>query len=156
VKNTEDLQKAKEYAFLLLKFRLRTEKELADRLKKKKFSEALIKETIEFLKEKKFINDKQFAKLWIESRLKKSLGLRRIKNELRIKGIGKEIIDNSLTEAQEGYSEDETIQDIVRRKIEQLKGIEPQKAKQRIYAYLVRRGFSSQAIAEAVSRIVAQ
>ena len=54
-------QAAKEYAFLLLKFRLRSEKELAQRLRQKKFSETIIQDTLTFLKDKQFIDDQIFA-----------------------------------------------------------------------------------------------
>ncbi len=79
---------------MLLKFRLRSEKEIRLRLKKKKFDSKIIDETAAFLKDKDFINDNNFAHLWLESRLKRPLGLRRIKEELRQKGIAREIIDS--------------------------------------------------------------
>ncbi|MDD5166937.1 MAG: RecX family transcriptional regulator, partial [Candidatus Omnitrophica bacterium] len=67
-KKTETLQKARAYAFLLLKYRLRSEKELGERLEGKKFDEATVKETLAFLKENDFIDDKVFARAWIDSR----------------------------------------------------------------------------------------
>ena len=96
--------KAREYCFLLLKFRLRSEKELALKLKKKKFSPQTIKDTVEFLKLKRFIGDEEFARMWIASRIKKKLGLRRMRQELVLKGIGKEIIDREIEEAEQSYS----------------------------------------------------
>ena len=74
----DQLQKAKNYAFLLLKFRPRSEKEISERLKRKKFDTAVIRETILFLKEKSFVDDSYFAKVWLESRIKRPLGLRKL------------------------------------------------------------------------------
>lgn len=144
------LEKAKEYCFLLLKFRLRSEKEICQRLKQKNFNEAVIKGALDFLKEYRFIDDALFAKTWIESRLKKPLGIRKIKEELKIKGIDKEIIEDALGQIQPGYSEEEVVSRLTRDRLKKPKGIEPQKAKRRVFAYLLRRGFSPDIVMDVV------
>lgn len=146
------LQKARNYAFLLLKFRPRSEKELYQRLKKKKIDEAIIKETLSFLKDKNFIDDNYFAKAWIESRLKKPFGLRRIKEELRFKGIDKEIISRTIEELSVNYSEEEAVLKVAKAKLDKLKGIAPDKAKRRVFDYLLRRGFSADIIIEVINQ----
>lgn len=146
-------QKARQYAFLLLKFRLRSEDEIRQRLKKKKFSPEIIEGTVYFLKERKFLDDCFFARAWIGSRLKKPLGIRRLKEELRIKGVNKDIIESSIEEARDNYSEEDVVAKIVRDKWSKAKGSDPLKAKRRIYSYLLRRGFSPQVIMESLERI---
>jgi regulatory protein len=150
--NRDSFEKAKNYAFLLLKFRLRSEKELFWRLERKKFDAATIKRVLEFLKEKDFINDKDFAKSWSESRLKRVWGLRKIKEELKVKGIAQDTIDNQIAEIKKSYCEKEIVSEIIEKRLKKLKGIEPQKAQRRIYAYLLRRGFSPEVIIEALNR----
>ena len=145
------LQKAKNYAFLLLKFRPRSEKEIYERLKKKKFNAQIIKGALFFLKDKGFIDDKYFAKAWIESRIKKPLGFRKLKSELRIKGIDEEIIDFQINEIKENYPEADIVARIAKEKFEKTKGIVPQKAKRRIYGYLLRRGFSPEVVIDALT-----
>lgn len=152
-KNKDSLQKAKDYAFLLLKFRLRSEKEIYGRLRKKKFEEKVIKETLAFLKDKRFIDDNYFAKVWIESRIKKPLGLRRLKQELKIKGIDKEIIDSQIEQIKKDYSEEDIVTEIAKRRLQKLKGIEPRKAKRRILGYLLRRGFSPDIVMDVISQL---
>jgi regulatory protein len=152
--SAEIFEKAKSYAFLLLKFRLRTEQELAGRMKQKKFPPEVISRTIDFLKEKKFIDDGTFTRAWIDSRLKQSMGLRRVKNELKLKGVPGALIDQSIAQVKESYSEDEIVADIIRRKIGSLKGLDPLKAKQRIYAFLIRRGFSVDVIVDNLNQIL--
>jgi regulatory protein len=147
-------EKAKRYAFLLLKFRFRTEHELAGRMKQKKFPPEVVGRTIDFLKEKKFIDDEIFTRAWIDSRLKRSMGLRRVKNELKLKGVAGALIDRSIAQVKELYSEDEIVADIIRRKIGSMKDIDPLKAKQRIYAFLIRRGFSADVIADNLNQIL--
>jgi len=145
--------KAKQYSFLLLKFRLRSEKELEERLKGKKFGLDIIRQTIAFLKEKKFLDDHIFARSWIESRLKKPLGLARLRQELKLKGIDSKIIEAQLEEAKKDYSEEETVLRLAKERLGKLKGIDAQKAKQRVYGYLLRRGFSGRAIIEAIEQL---
>ena len=147
------LQKAKNYAFLLLKFRLRSEREIRQRLEKKKFNPEIIEEALVFLKEKKFIDDNYFAKAWIESRIKKPLGIRRLKTELRIKGIDKAIIDTKINETKKRYFEEDVVREIAADRLNKLKDIDPQKAKRRVYAYLLRRGFSPEVVIDVISQL---
>jgi regulatory protein len=149
----ESFEKAKNYSFLLLKFRPRSEYEIRERLKRKKFDEPVIKAVLAFLKEKKFIDDEAFTRAWVDFRLKKSLGLRRITQELRLKGIDKDTAAQVLEEAKERYSEPEAIAAVGREKLERLKGIEPQKARRRLYAFLMRRGFSPGAIIDFLEQV---
>jgi regulatory protein len=146
-------EKAKQYAFLLLKFRLRSKKEIYQRLKKKKFDLQTIEKTISFLKDKGFIDDDYFAKAWIESRLKKPLGLKRLKQELKLKGIDNQIIERQIQQIKKNYSEEDVVLEIACKKMEKLKGVEPQKAKRRLFSYLLRRGFSSDIVMDVLNQL---
>lgn len=146
------LEKAKNYCFLLLKFRLRSEKELYQRLKKKKFDEVIIERILIFLKDKGFIDDNYFAGAWIESRIKKPLGLRRLRQELSIKGIDKQTIDMQLEKIKNNYSEETVVSQVIEGQLKKIKGIDPQKARRRIYGYLLRRGFSPDVVIDVLNR----
>jgi regulatory protein len=132
---------------------LRSQKEIEERLKRKGFEEKLIKETVGFLKEKHFIDDEIFAKNWIEWRLRNSLGIRKIRQELRAKGVPQAVIDNKVQEIGPGFPEEEIVSTIARERFIKLKDIEPNSAKRRIYAYLLRRGFSPDTVIEAINRL---
>lgn len=146
------LEKAKNYCFLLLKFRLRSEKELYQRLKKKKFDEVIIERILIFLKDKGFIDDNYFTSAWIESRIKKPLGLRRLRQELSIKGIDKQTIDMQLEKIKNNYSEETVVSQVIEGQLKKIKGIDPQKARRRIYGYLLRRGFSPDVVIDVLNR----
>jgi regulatory protein len=146
-------EKARAYAFLLLKFRLRSEDELKVRLKQKGFSEELAAGTVSFLKDKEFIDDRVFAKAWVSSRLKRPLGLRKIKQELAQKGIAKEIISEALAQANEQYSESQIVSQLAQQRFSKLKAIEPLKARARVYGYLMRRGFSPDIVSEVIRTV---
>jgi len=146
-------EKARAYAFLLLKFRLRSEAELIVRLKQKGFSDNLAQDTVDFLKDKEFIDDRLFARSWVASRLKRPFGIRRIKQELLGKGLDKQIIEDSLEQAKKGYSETQTVSQLARQRFARLAGIDPQKAKARVYGYLLRRGFSPDIVSETIKQL---
>ncbi len=146
----------KEYAFFLLKFRLRSEKELYERLKKKKFPEGEIKKVIAFLKDKKFIDDRAFVKAWVNSRLRQLVGLKRIRQELRQKGIAKEAIEDKLSEVKSDYSESEIVVNLATDRLRKLKDVDPQKAKSRVYGYLIRRGFSPDIVIDTLNKLCKQ
>lgn len=152
-KDIDLLEKAKNYAFLLLKFRLRSEKEVYQRLKNKKFSQEIIHQTLSFLKDKHFIDDNIFAKTWAESRLRRNIGLRRLRKELKLKGIDNEIIENQIEQIKADYPEQDLVTKIARERLNKLKNIEPQKAKRRLYEYLLRRGFSPDIVMDVVQQL---
>jgi len=146
-------EKARDYAFFLLKFRLRSENEIYSRLKKKKFDDEVIAKTLSFLKEKKFIDDRLFAERWAEYRIKKPFGLRRIKEELKLKGIAKNIIEDQLSEIKQDYSEEEIVAKIAEEKFPKMEGLDAQKAKKRLCGYLVRRGFSPEIVWDVINNL---
>lgn len=152
-RKADPLQKAKNYAFLLLKFRPRSEKEIGERLKRKKFDPEVIREAIIFLKENGFVDDSYFAKVWLESRIKRPLGLKKLRGELRQKGVDKEIIDSQIEEISKGYCEEDVILKLAKDRLNKLKGIEPQKKKNRLYAYLMRRGFSPEQVIDVLNQL---
>jgi regulatory protein len=146
-------EKARAYAFLLLKFRLRSENELLVRLKQKGFSEELSQDTVNFLKDKEFVNDRVFARGWVASRLRRPLGLSKIRQELIQKGLDKEIIDSALSQVKEFYNESQIVSQLAQKRFSKIKGIEPVKAKARVYAYLIRRGFAVDIVGEVVKKL---
>jgi regulatory protein len=152
-KHQDALEKARNYAFLLLKFRLRSEKELIQRLKKKKFQDQIIHKVIASLKQTKLIDDAAFSRTWINAKLKKPLGLRRIRGELRAKGIDNQIIEAQIQEIKKDYSEEDIVLDLAKHRFTQLRNVDPLRAKRRVFAYLVRRGFSVETASEALRRM---
>jgi len=151
--NPDILTKAKKYAFLLLKSRPRSEKELRERLEIKKIDSTIIKEVIGLLKAGKLIDDAQFAKLWIAQRLEKPFGLGKIQEELKLKGIREAIIEKQLNEIRQGYSEEEVVLETAKEKLAKDSGQDLLKAKRKIYSYLLRNGFSEDKVRECMDKL---
>ena len=145
--------KARQSAFRLLKFRLRSVDEIRQRLKKKKIPADIIEQTIRFLKEKEFIDDGIFAKLWLQSRLRRQMGFKRIIRELKEKGINPDIIEEITRETRKDYSEEKIVSDLARERLRKLKNVDRGKAKQRLYGWLLRRGFSPEVVFDVVNKI---
>lgn len=140
------LSKAKAVVHRLFKFRLRSENEIRSKLREKGFTPEIVGETIAFFIKCEMIDDAIFAKAWIGSRLNKPMGLRRIKQELKEKGIADEIIASELGKAKADYDESEAVSKVIKRRARTYQGLDPLKAKRRMEGYLIRRGFSTETI----------
>ncbi|MBI5415378.1 MAG: regulatory protein RecX [Candidatus Omnitrophica bacterium] len=151
VKDT--VTEAKNYIYRLLKIRFRSEKEVRDKLRQKGFSEPTADEAVDYFKGIGLVNDRQFTQKWISWRLAKPFGLKRIKLELKEKGITPELIEEQFAEAQSDYSEEAIVARLAQRQAVKHRGVPREKAKQRVYGYLMRRGFNPAAVFKAVKDI---
>ena len=156
-----DLSAGRNYAWRLIKFRPRSEKELRDKLKSKSFDSALIEELIACFKEHGYIDDREFALFWIEGRLSKPLGFKAIQRELELKGISGELIQELISLKKKDVDEAVLARELAQRRLNILTGIsklkkskEPlEKIKPKLYGYLARRGFPSETINEAIDQL---
>jgi len=151
--NKEIILQARARAFLLLKYRQRSEQEISERLKKKNFPQEVIQETLAFLRGKKFVDDNIFARVWIRERLAKAIGPVRLAQELKLKGIARQVIEDNLKDARETYSELDTVRELAVRRFSRLKNLDPQSAKRRIYEFLLRRGFSAEIVVDVLNQL---
>jgi len=132
-------------------YRSRSEKEIIDRLKKKKIDGKMISEIMAKLQEWKFIDDIAFAKQWIESRVvNRHKSIRLVRLELLKKGIKKEIID-SLFENFSKESDVISIEAIIRKKIKRL-NIQDRNDLQKLSRYLLGKGFDWETVKEAINK----
>src|ERR1035437_4761786 len=98
----DDFEKFYKAAIRYLSFRTRSEKELSDYLTKKKCDELTSKRILDSLKRDKFLNDEEFARMWIRERtLINPKAIRVIKMELKQKGISKEVIEEAFENAED-------------------------------------------------------
>ncbi len=148
----DEIEKAKAYAYNLLRVQPRSEKELSFRLKKKGFSESTSKETVFLFKKNGLLNDLKFARAWVDSRLKSNpKGDIVLRYELAAKGISGKIIDKVLSENPE--CEEVIAKRLAEDRIKALIGLPKLKAKKRLYDYLARRGFKCDIIEDVVERL---
>lgn len=135
--------KAKASVDRQLKIRLRSEKEIRTKLLEKRFSAPVIDETVRYFKTLDLIDDRRFARAWIQSRLKKPFGIKRIRLELRDKGIDADIIADELGRATADYPQEEVLLQLARRRYQKYLRLPAEKRKRRLLEYLARRGFDT-------------
>ena len=95
----EDFDKALSYSYLLLKYRLRSEKEIFVRLTQKGYSPKVTKKVVKNLKERNYINDVFFAQEFTVYGLEKGWGKKKIEFQLQRLGVSCEISGRFLAEA---------------------------------------------------------
>lgn len=149
----ESFCKARNIVFRLLKFRFHSEEEVRKKLTAKNLPDSVIKQTIQYFKDLGLIDDRRFAQQWISSRLKKPFGINRIRLELKKKGIDSLIIQETLKEATKHYEESEVVTTLARYWASKYKNIAPEKIRQRVYGYLLRRGFNINTIIQVIKSI---
>ena len=151
----EDFEKFYNSSLRFLSYRPRSEKEVREKLKSKKAPSEIIKEIVTKLKEKKFINDEEFAKLWIESRLKfKPRSVHLIKLELKQKGISDEIIESGIKNQELGAESDlEQAKKLVEKKMTRIRnkfGMTREEIYQKLGRYLASKGFGWDTIKKSI------
>lgn len=148
-KEGDNYQKCMDKAFRFLSFRMRSEKEMRDKLAEK-FDEATVKKAIKRLKELKFIDDVVFAKSWVESR-RIGRGKKALAFELGRKGIAKNIIDDAIADLSQD-DEFELALELVKKK-SKYKNLDRNEAYQKVGGFLSRRGYSYDVIKKVIQEI---
>ncbi len=98
----DELRCAYNKSISYLGYRSRSRKEVAVYLERKGFSTEVIEKTLEKLESYRFVNDDDFARLWVRNRkYGKLMGRRIINQELIHKGVDREIIEDALKEITE-------------------------------------------------------
>lgn len=93
----EEQSKGNHYAINLISYRMRSEKEVIDKMRIKNYEFNIIDNTIQFLYENNLLNDLNFSLMFLRD--KTSLNrhsLKRIKYDLKNKGVSNEIINNAI------------------------------------------------------------
>ena len=125
-------------ALFFLKFRPRTRMEIFRYLTGKQFSTAAVASAITRLEANGYIDDREFARLWIENRLRfKPRGRYALRAELREKGVP----DSIIAESTECVDEVQAAWDAVLPRLNRLKKMEKPEFKKKLYDFLIRRGF---------------
>ena len=140
-----------------LSTRMRTEKEIRDKLATKEIRPDIIDETIESLKRSRLVDDRLFAEMFVNDRLRfRPRGRALLQRELRFKGVNgdtaAEVVDAVLNEG----SEQELAAEMARLYSERHSGLERDVLRRRLVGWLQRRGFPSSAVYAALRRTFEQ
>lgn len=142
-------------ALRFLSYRPRSEKEVREKLKTKKVEPLIIEKIIAKLIDKKFINDEEFAKGWVESRLRfKPRSLRLIKIELKQKGIDIETIDKMINDEGLMINDLENAKKLAEKKLERFKNLSREEIYQKLGRYLASKGFNWDTIKKTIDEVL--
>ena len=147
--STDTYVKCLDAALRLLRYRPRSEAEIRTRLSRKFTTEA-IEGVIFQLRARQLIDDVTFATFWREQRDSFSPRSRQLlKVELRHKGVDPDIIDDVL----DGINDDENAYRAAQRRIPTLGKEDYETFRQKMGAFLRRRGFSYDVVKRTTERL---
>ena len=110
-----------------------------------------IEETLQRLKKHHYLDDMEYAGLFIESKLKRHpQSIKLLKWNLRKKGLDSDTIERSLNE--ENINEAEMARLAAQKKQKSLARLPMAKQKEKLYRFLLSRGFSSSVIFQVANK----
>jgi regulatory protein len=146
----EEFESAYDRALTFLEQRPRSQAEVRRKLAGKKIAPETIERVIARLTAAGLLNDREFVQLWIESRenFKPRAG-QALRMELRQKGVSPALIDEAVKELDEGES---AYRAAVTR-APRYHNLERKEFRDKLSAFLLRRGFSYEVVKETVERV---
>lgn len=142
-------------AVLLLSYRARSIFEIRDKLNKAGFSSPVINETIDELNRLGYLDDGAFAQAWTKSRMNSKLyGPRRIKQELKLKGVPDEVISETLEENNSSEDEYERARELAESKLSSYSDLDKEASFRRLSQFLLRRGYSPSIVYEVCKAVL--
>lgn len=131
-------------AVTLLGKNLKTKSQMRKYLTEKGYSPQIVNYVLEKLAEYNYINDENYAKIYVRS-VKNKYGKIKIKTELKLKGVSEKIIDDVLLEFE---SEEDVILTLATK---YLKGKEPTYENlSKLYRFLLSKGFEYDEVSRCV------
>ncbi|HJD28840.1 MAG TPA: recombination regulator RecX [Candidatus Blautia avicola] len=135
------IKRAKLRTLRLLEQGDRTKKGLENKLEQNGYPPEAVEEAIAYAESFHYIDDKRYAVNYIQNQ-RGCKGRARIMMELRNKGVSQEDIDFAFQETEEGADTRERIRELIRKK-RKSQGTMEEKERQKLYGFLMRRGFAS-------------
>jgi regulatory protein len=144
----DQFPRARDYGYLLLSHRDRTEREMRERLERKGFAAETVREVLDFFKRNGLVDDGRFARAWVSDALRnRPMGRMRLLHELRRRRVGDRDAELAVEEAFSADAvralelEGELARRAADKKIKSLSSVAPETARERLYRHLRNRGF---------------
>lgn len=144
-------EEVKEKMLRLLEFRSHSEEELRQKLRRLHAPEEYIEEALDFCRNYGFVNDERYALAKAKDLMRlKKYGLRRIRAELRSKGIADEYIEEAVAQ----LDNDEALSELSRLVERKLAGDYSVKSLNRCLRYFLYRGYELRDIRACIDETV--
>ncbi|MCZ6776211.1 MAG: RecX family transcriptional regulator [Ignavibacteria bacterium] len=156
---TEELLNAKRAALRFLSYRLRTVREVRDKLRENEFGDDVISKTVYDLEQSGLLNDKEFAQTYIRDTFAiRPSGKYLLKRRLLLLGLDKSLVDEALDESLENESQEIAALEAARKFIKKANALQrrkdPLKIRNRLVNFLSRRGFTWDMITKTVKEVL--
>ncbi|MCD7819657.1 MAG: regulatory protein RecX [Lachnospiraceae bacterium] len=136
-------KRARLRALHLLEKMDRTEYQLREKLRLSAYPEEIIEDAVSYVKRCHYIDDLRYARNYVESHISEK-SIRQLENEMYTKGIPRELISQVLSESELPDEEAQIRKLLAKKHYDPL--CSDQKERQKIYAFLMRRGYNMSAI----------
>jgi regulatory protein len=135
----DEIERAYERALNFLSYRPRSEAETRRNLREKNLDEDVIEAVLERLTRAGLLNDREFARYWVDNRVQfKPRGARALRQELWEKGVP----DAIITEVIESVNEEDIARRVAEDGARRMAHLQPDDFCRKLNAYMARRGFS--------------
>jgi regulatory protein len=142
---SDAVERAKQLSFRFLSYRPRSTSEIRRYLFKKEFDQLVVDQVIERLIELEMLDDRGFARYWVEQRETfRPRGRAMLQQELFLKGISREIADLAIADVNENISAHKAVAN----KASRWAAMPRAEFLKKVYQFLSRRGFSYGSISE--------
>lgn len=143
-------------ALNMLALRARSSRELRRQLVRKGEPAEQVDVVIERLLAARLLDDEAFARQFARSKaVGAGMSRRRIQQELRRRGVARDVGDGAIEEVfvEEALDEGAVVEQAARKKLRSLKNVDPETRKRRLYAFLARRGYELDDIRRAMQTV---
>ena len=138
--------RARERALRLLGLRDRPRRELESRLRQAGFDPGVVAQTMEWLVDLGYLDDRRFAAAYVAEKQRGGWGPRKIRAELGVKGVERSTVDEVVAALEDldstaAAASDAILQQTVRRRFGGQFATDPEGAERRLAGFLARRGY---------------
>ncbi|GAB4415109.1 MAG: RecX family transcriptional regulator [Anaerolineae bacterium] len=149
LKADDELDKAYNSAVRYLGYRPRSQAEIERNLRDKGYAPEVTEHVIARLRQEQYLDDEAFAQFWLENRERfRPRGRQALRYEMKQKGLDPAVIESTLAD----LDEDESAWSAIEGKFYRWKSLEEQELKQKVMAFLSRRGFNYETASGAANR----
>jgi regulatory protein len=151
IERAEEEYLARHTALRYIRYRLRSEKELRARLSTAEFPPDVIDRVINQLIDNGLIDDRRFARAFVHDlQLRKPSGIRILKQRLRLKGVPKIVVDETMTELASSDLQLDGAMEAAKKYLQRIgtrrRAITALEREQKVGKYLEQRGFEWETI----------
>jgi regulatory protein len=159
LQETEGLSAAKNAALRFIAYRPRTVREVRDKLREKEFSDEEISRVIEDLTRAKLLNDREFARMFVRDAVSsRPVGKLLLRRKMLLLGLERQLVDEVLAEELEDVDLEQSAREAAEKFVKRSRTVrgreETLKLRNRLAAFLGRRGFGWDIIQPVIQKVL--